>query len=220
MSHHLTQLGSHVFTCVSPSAKLEARESEASSDFPASRFQLRLAHPKEAFWSVHSSSAHHVRCLGRPGSCSHCWSTLRHVVMGGNALGIPGLFRGPGTWPCSNMPSLPRWKGAEVCRQPCVLALGSRIFGCSNTVCLKWLRLAWCSWLFRESTWVFVTRCLVSASPKVRRTRFAVSDRVRSKAKAQQWACCGSLLLFLSSICSVRACLHSAYSSPFPYPSW
>src|SRR5713101_6221376 len=134
MSHHLTRLRSRVVACLSPFAKLEACESEASSDFHASRFRLRLAYLQKAFWPLHRSSADHTRCLGRPGNCGNYWSTLWHLVVGGSAFGIFDLCRGCGTRPSPNMPCLTRWESADICRHFCALVLGSKILGCPNTV--------------------------------------------------------------------------------------
>src|SRR5260370_14376172 len=104
MSHHLTHLRCQVFVCLVPVAKCEACESEASSDFHPSRFRFRLAYAQEAFRPLHGSSADHPRCLGRPGNCSNCWSTLWRLVVGGNAFVIFDLCGGGGGRPSSNIP--------------------------------------------------------------------------------------------------------------------
>src|SRR5260370_3889402 len=94
MSHHLTHLRCQVFVCLVPFAKCEACENEASSDFHPSRFRFRLAYAQEAFRPLHGSSADHTRCLGRPGNCSNCWSTLWRLVVCVNAFVIFDLFGG------------------------------------------------------------------------------------------------------------------------------
>src|SRR5260370_18775847 len=134
MSHHLTQLRSHAVAYLSPFAKLEACESEASSDFRSSRFRLRLGYPQKAFWPLHRSSADHTRCLGRPGNCGNCWPTLWHGVVGGNAFGIFDLCCWCRTRPSPNMPCLTGWESAYICRHLCALALVSNVRGDSDTV--------------------------------------------------------------------------------------
>src|SRR5260370_32726594 len=96
MSHHLTHLRCQVFVCLVPFAKCEACENEASSDFHPSRFRFRLAYAQEAFRPLHGSSADHTLCLGRPGNCSNCWSTLSRLVVGGNSFFIFDLCGGRG----------------------------------------------------------------------------------------------------------------------------